>query len=225
MKKDIPLAILEQLEKFVNLQGELFQVERLSKSLIEVKDIDPQSNFVFKVVNYKIEKTLKLEIFKQPIDKNTVGGRKFWIDLKHLGHHFDSWKNLVESHNNISSFFDDVIIEEYFNQFVSRIEVIEPERNKPLSLQQLIVVDNYLEAIDVEVKNIAQSTQQEQISDAISDLRGELSSISKQSFVTRLAYIFAMITVRSMDLFRKISSSTSKLSMNKFLDKAIVRHE
>lgn len=52
-KKKLPITILKALESFVNLSGDKFIVTDPRDNLLSVVDVDEESDFYFKIVQYQ----------------------------------------------------------------------------------------------------------------------------------------------------------------------------
>ena len=59
MKKNIPLVVLETLEKYVRLRGEQFDLLHPEDFLLKVVDRDSNSNFYFNVEGFETKSGLK----------------------------------------------------------------------------------------------------------------------------------------------------------------------
>lgn len=83
--------VLESLEKYVQLNGDQFEVQVHEKFLLSITDKDKNSDFFFNIEESKIENELKLLIGWKPINNATTIGKRTWIDCKELDQYFNSW--------------------------------------------------------------------------------------------------------------------------------------
>jgi len=84
MKKKIPLIVLEELEKFVHLRGENFEIVRQDGFLLKAVDKDEESDFFFSIEDYKSENSFKLLIEFKPSNNQTIGSYRSWVEGKSL---------------------------------------------------------------------------------------------------------------------------------------------
>jgi hypothetical protein len=214
MKKNIPLVVLETLEKFVQLKGEQFDVIHPEKFLVKIVDKDNDSDFYFHIESYKVENGLKLQIDWKPVNKESIGNKKMWIEGKELDAYFSNWIKLLKAYETVNSFFDDPIIKSFTEEYYAEFEIIDEDaESRPLTSKQILLLDDHLEYIENNIEKY-QTEQNEaeiqEIKNSIQELRGKLTSKSKAWVIKNLANIWAKVTKQGTRLLKDFLSEAKK---------------
>ncbi|MFP3577855.1 hypothetical protein, partial [Brevibacillus sp. SIMBA_040] len=81
------------------------------------------------------------------------------VGEKALTTHFNKWIAYLESYNNVSSFYDDPILEAYQTEFVSNFEFLdESAETSPFHTTQILQLDNLLEQMSVRLIELSDDT-------------------------------------------------------------------
>lgn len=214
MKKKIPLMVLESLEKYVQLNGDQFEVQAHEKFLLSITDKDENSDFFFNIEESRIENGLKLLIGWKPTNEEAVIGKRTWIDCKELDAHFNNWILVLKGYDKVNSFFDDPILNSYAEDYYLEFEIVdEDSETKPFKPQQILMLDEHLESIENNLdkyKSESNEVQIEDIKNDINELRGKLTSKSKKCIIRNISTIWAKITKLGTPLLKEFLSEAKK---------------
>lgn len=214
MKKKLPLKVLKILEKFVTLQGNSFSIIEPDSFLLKVIDSDPNSDFYFNVEKYKSEKGLKLLISRKPVNDSTTDGDQVWIGIENLGEVFDKWLALLNEYERVKSFFDDPILNSFFEDYYSEFELLEDDVEiKPFSPKQILLLDEHLDYIESRIENHQTDANKERIQTIkkdIIELRDNLTTKPKAWVLKKFSMIFAKLTKEGTKFMKEFISEAKK---------------
>ncbi|EPR68060.1 hypothetical protein [Cyclobacterium qasimii] len=214
MKKKIPFVVLETLEKYVNLEGDQFNILPSKNFLLKIIDNDLESDFYFNVEEFKIEKELKLLIDLKPRNKSTTNNSRTWIEINKLDSVFYSWVNLLKDYGEINSFYDDPILKSFEDDYYSEFEIIEEDADiKPLKPTQIVLLDKYLEDVENSIENFATDNnivEIQEIKKDVINLRENLTSKPKAWIIRSLSKIWAKLTKQGTKFLKEFVSETRK---------------
>jgi hypothetical protein len=214
MKKNIPLNVLETLEKFVRLQGDEFIVLEPKEFLVRVKDNDEESAFYFNIEDYKNDKGLKLLIDWSPINKESIGNRKMWIDAKQLDEYFNNWTNLLKRYITVNSFYDDPILKSFVDSYYAEFEIVDEKADvEPLKPNQILLLDEHLEYIEQNIEKYQNDSNEEiiqEIKQDVVNLRESLTKKSKAWVIKNLSTIWGKMTKQGTKFLKEFVSESKK---------------
>ncbi|GGZ65291.1 hypothetical protein [Mesonia mobilis] len=214
MKKKLPLRILKSLEPFVNLIGEKFKVTEPKENLLLVLDIDSESDFYFKIVQYQKKQNGSFQFLMDRKPKNEDEPEKYrtWIEIKNLEIEFKKWLNLLEQYETTESFFDDPIVDSFKEEYYAEFEIIDEDADrKPLNTKQILLLDSHLEYIEEKIDNYKNEKNKEIVSEIkndVVDLRENLTNKSKKWVINRLATIWAKLSKQGTKFIKEFVNQT-----------------
>ena len=215
-KKKYPLAILKSLEEFVDLKGEKFIVKNSDNYLIEIVDIDENSNFSFLIKDYKQNQDGRYQVLleRNPYDENNTSKQTSWISVKDLKVYFNLWLKMLEQYENVKSFFDDPILKFYQEEYLQEFEINNEEAFcKPLTSKQILLIDDHLNNIVFKIDDYRDENNGNKIDDVkneISILRENITINSKIWVLKSLTRIWAKLNKLGPKFMREFLSETNK---------------
>ena len=214
MKKKLPLTVLESLEKFVQLNGEQFEIHAHEKFMLSLSDNDKNSDFFFNIEECKNENGLKLLIGWKPINKDNIISKRMWIDCKDLEIYFNNWIIVLKGYEKVNSFFDDPILNSYAEDYYSEFIIVDEDLETiPFKPQQILMLDAHLETIEDNIEKYKTEVNNEQIDDIkkdINELRGKLTIKSRKWIIRNISIIWAKITKLGTPLLKEFLSEAKK---------------
>jgi len=214
MKKKLPLAVLETLEKFVQLKGEQFEVVNPDQFLVKIIDKDIKSDFYFNIETFKIENGLKLIIDYKPHSKLNLSNVRFEIDEKGLGAQFNNWISLLKGYETVNSFFDDPIIKSFAEEYFAEFEIIDKDADtKPFSTKQILLIDEHLDYIENNIDKFKTNQNEIQIlgiKEEVKILRENLTTKPKVFIVKSLSLIWAKLTKQGTQFLKEFLTEAKK---------------
>lgn len=91
--KDKPLVLLELLDKFKKKKGDLFEVYKPKKLLLEINDKDLNSDFYFNIIDFRINEKFEIQIDRKPQSKRKTKNYREWIEVSELENKFTQNNN------------------------------------------------------------------------------------------------------------------------------------
>jgi hypothetical protein len=183
MKKKLPLTVLESLEKFVQLNGEQFEIHAHEKFMLSLSDNDKNSDFFFNIEECKNENGLKLLIGWKPINKDNIISKRMWIDCKDLEIYFNNWIIVLKGYEKVNSFFDDPILNSYAEDYYSEFIIVDEDLETiPFKPQQILMLDAHLETIEDNIEKYKTEVNNEQIEMTLSwnEIKDRALNFSKE---------------------------------------------
>lgn len=206
--------VLESLEKYVQLNGDQFQVQEHEKFLLCITDKDENSDFFFNIEESKIENGLKLLIGWKPINKETILSKRAWIDCKELDQYFNSWILVLNGYKKVNSFFDDPILNSFAEDYYSEFEIIDENAEiQPFNTKQILLLDEHLEYIENNLEKFKTEKNAQQLNDIkndIKELREKLTSKSKKWVIRNLSTVWAKITKQGTSFMKEFLTEAKK---------------
>jgi hypothetical protein len=214
-KKDVPLAVLRELEKFVAPKNEKIEVIKDSNFLFRAIDKDKNSDFYFNVEKYSIgsnDPVLLINYKPKSAKDNRVNKKS--IELKELETRFTSWLNLLNAYDDVKSFFDDPIIKAYSDEYFSEFQLMDDDINiNPFNMQQVLCLEAHLEYIAKKIdkyKNEENKQQIEDIKSDIANLTNRLTIDTKNIVWRKVTIIWAKITKIGISAYKELIASFKK---------------
>ncbi len=208
-KKDLPLLILKIFEKFVNLKDKRFIIKKDDNLLLNIEDIDKDSDFYFRVEQYQIDNSkVALLINRKPTSNIKNQPTREWYQSTDIDRIFNSWLEILTEYETTPSFFDDPIVENFKEEYFAEFEIIDEDSYKnPLKINQILLLDNYLDYIDKKINNYKTKNNEIQIieiQEDINDLRKNISTTPRAYVGDKLSKIWAKISKQGPKLIKDL---------------------
>jgi hypothetical protein len=216
-KKTIPLVILKAFESFVDLKGELFLVTQPENSLLKIIDNDKDSNFYFNAAQYEKQQggAYKLLIDYKPVSHIDPANSTVWIDVKDLQSYFKIWIGLLEEYAEVKSFFDDPILKSFTEEYYAEFEILDDDNAhiNPLSIKQIMLIDQHLEFIEENLEKYETESNREQLQEIKNDiiiLRNNLTNQSKAWVIKHLSKTWGKLTKQGTKFLKDFLTEAKK---------------
>ncbi len=216
-KKNIPLVILKAFESFVDLKGELFLVVPPENHLLKIVDNDENSDFYFIASQYEKQQggSYKLLIDLKPKSASVPSNHQIWIDTKDLETYFKNWLDLLKEYNSVKSFFDDPILKSFAKEYYAEFEILDDEEAdiNPLSIRQIMLLDQHLEYIEENIEKYETDNNRNQIQEIKNDvklIRENLTNQPKKWVVKHLSKTWAKLTKQGTKFLKDFLSEARK---------------
>lgn len=156
MEKEIPLGIRNILEEFAEEKANLFNVEFNSNCVVSFKDLDKNSDFIFKLEKIDVHQDKKTTyvIEYKPSNEENLNSARVRVTLSEIRIHFNNWKNLLKASNKKSILFDDPIANSYYEEIEEYFTIIDDDAElKGYSIKQQLKINEFLDSINVIISN------------------------------------------------------------------------
>lgn len=216
-KKDLPLAILKALEPYVKLKGGKFLIVEPENNLLKVIDKEEESTFHFTIEKYqKNINSAKFQFLmsRSPRNQDNIEVYQSWIDINNLSAQFDTWINLLDEYENIDSFYDDPILNSFYEEFFTEFEIVDDNADvDPFDTKRILLIDDYLEKLDTELEKYKTEDNKNEILEIQNDiivLRDNLTTKSKKWIVENVSKIWAKIAKKGTKFIKQFLSESQK---------------
>jgi hypothetical protein len=216
-KKNLPLVVLKAFENFVDLKGELFLVVPPENNLLKIIDNDEKSEFYFIASQYEKQQggAYKLLIDYKPKSASVPQNNQVWIETKDLETYFKNWIGLLGEYNNIKSFFDDPILKSFAKEYYAEFEILDDEEAdiNPLSVKQIMLLDEHLEYIEVNIEKyetLENKIQIQEIKNDVKLIRENLTIQSKKWIVKNVSITWAKLTKQGTKFLKDFLNEARK---------------
>lgn len=207
-KREIPLLVLEALERINRSDSELFRIVEKEGRIARLEDNHPNPNQYFEFVSFQ-NNELSLAI-KPRNEKNPIGCR-INIKVEHVDAYFDKWLKCLVRYER-STIFDDPILERYTEEAFNEFHLVDEDADtNSYDLQTQLLIDHFLANSIYNLKQFDESNEEvKSIKNDIEDLRGQQTQLTKKQVVTRLAKIFAKARKFSLVLLGELYVEAKK---------------
>lgn len=222
-KKDIPLVVHEILEPFVLKKGEHFTIDYNSNALLKFIDTEIDSDFNFEINKFEGD---VITLIIKPIDKSTIEERGVKISSKSLGTYFNNWITILEQYQKIKSVFDDPILKSFQEEYFAEFEILEDEKEKPLENNQILLLDEYLENLNLGLekhKTELNKIKIDEIQSEINALQENLTSQNKLEIAKKFSKILARIKKLGTTFLKEFITEGKKQIISKGI-KFLIEH-
>jgi len=230
MKKEIPLKLLEIVEKFIkeNIDCITFKIDK--DTYYTIIDKDKTSNFYFKIFkkkpdNISISPPPLLFIEKSPKTEDDISPVIIGGDYIKLNRLLTEWVSIIKKYNSIDSIFDDPILNSYQKDFYAQYVIIDDDANyEPFNTNQLLFLENYLTNLERNIEKYKNEENEKVITEIITDtklLKDELTQLSKNQVIKKLTIIWAKMQKESLKLIKEFVIEAKKEFFKYIIKKAI----
>lgn len=216
-KKDLPLVILKALQPFVKLKGEKFNVVDPENYLLKVEDKEEDSSFHFIIERYQKSDNSSTFLFlmsRSPKNENENKAYQTWVEIQNLTSQFDQWIKLLDEYESIDSFYDDPILNSYYEEFFNEFEIVDEDADvSPFNTKQILLIDEYLEKLENKLDEYKTQENQTKITEIQSDiviLRENLTTKSKKWIIDKVSKIWAKIAKSGTKFIKEFLTESKK---------------
>jgi len=190
MKKSIPLAVRKTLEKNGALNRSLFKAIYDSNSLTHLVDIDEESEFHF--IIKKFLGNGNFGVIYAPVSEVNIGQVSIEVNIDLLNKHLSNWIYLLTQYNKPSTFFDDPILQTYYDDLAPQFDIIEEGAEvKPFNFEQQKRLLQFLERTETIVSNEIDEQEAQPILILIQETKTTMSNSPKKKVIEKIRKIMA----------------------------------
>lgn len=216
-KKTLPLKLIEDIqvlyEKFrvhANSKNGLILIKEDKDLKIILHDIDPLSDFYFSISNpfFSREKSY-FKIDCKPANAISLEPFKNSVSPEGAFSYLQNWIGLIEKYNNIALTPNELLINQYEDEFFSGFEIIDDDAEfNSFDFPRQLLIQNFLQRT-VEILNEDNSDNSE-ITAEVNELKDNIQNLTKKVIVRKLSRIFAIVRKKSLELCKKILIEAGK---------------
>ena len=214
-KEQIPLRVHKAIEPYLDKKDKLFRKTDSEDELMHFKGSSIDSNFFFHIKSHRKNNNGKNQIYLsyQPYNEESVEPRLVWVDCSSINAHFQVWYKLLSGFNNTKTIFDDPIINEFKEEYFSYFEIIDEDKDKPLSQTAIIPVYEHFEDVKERLnkyKNKKNTSEIEEIQKDIEYLNDNLTNTGRQEIANRICTIWAKLTKQGVKFIKEFVEVSRK---------------
>jgi hypothetical protein len=212
MKKTIPLSVLETLQPVADANKELVKPIRDANALFHLIDIDPDSDFYFKVSKQENRQNLLHYLVEfKPRHRDMITDHGEWVTLEGILKHANNWVNTIKSFNKIRTYFDDPILQAYEDRFWQQVNIVDEDAEyMPFDFEQQQFLDDYLFSADQKIENLKTGKSENEVQQLLTlqtqarELRSELTKLPKHTIIKKLTRFWAGAQKVGLDVLKEV---------------------
>jgi hypothetical protein len=214
-KKELPLIVLKQLERFTSLQGKQFEIIDPENFLLKVVEIDDEPIFYFNIESYELNNSsYHFLMSRKPRSETFQGQYRTRIPIAKLEEQFAEWLKLLNQYESTHSFYDDPIVKAFSDEYFDDFEIIDEDADfAPLTTKQILILDEHLEYIEENIDKYKSEENEktiERVKQDITSLRKSLTSKSKSFVFRSLCNIWGKLTKLGTQFITDFTSETKR---------------
>lgn len=200
------LRDIEQLNSKMKVQlanhPEVKSVKRGEDELFHIHDIEDET-FLFKIYNPVLNNEHKIvyPVKYFPKNEQALKTASPQLNSTQVIGHLTNWLGLIKAYNQIQLSEDEVLINQYEEEFYDEFELLDDDANvKAFNPQQQEVIYNWLLAFEQDILNKAGDDVSKPLLIEVNNLRDDIQNLTKQQFVKRLSTLMAHIKKMGLKL-------------------------
>lgn len=213
MKKKLPLNIIKNFQPKENQDIYLVRPESGEGFLLHFSDIDPESEFYFRIIRFD-EKANKFLIEHSPSSSNSNASNQAWFSVGDLNNRFDAWLKLLSDFNETETIFDDPILKGFQDEYYASFEVVDENAStEPLTSNQILLLDEHLTEIENRIDEFVTDSNKEAIDEIKSDiveLKSDLTKKPKKWAIQKLSIVWGKLTKQGTKFIKEFLNEGKK---------------
>jgi hypothetical protein len=215
-KKDFPLAVLRELQKYTQQKGDEIEILSSKGYLIHIIDNDPESKFHFIIEKFEIDQrgVFYFHTQRSPVDSTTNGPKKERILMKDCFRYFEAWRSLILEFENTPFFLEDPIHKAFEKEFYDEFGKYERSDDGSIfSSNDIIKIDNTLQDIYLSLEQYKTDLNKEKIEEIQEDvlvIRNNLTQKTKKWVIKNIAKAWGKISKLGVKYLKDVASESRK---------------
>jgi CRISPR/Cas system CSM-associated protein Csm2 small subunit len=213
LNKKLPIALLREMKDFLP-NNKLCSILESDNFIFHVVDNDATSGFYFVIEKYS-EKAGYLLNYK-PKNINSTAHNFDYVEVKDIKTHFNIWYNCLLEYAELEIELKDPFLKNLEDQFLDGLNLEVENKNEPLTLKEIFLIEGHLSTIIDEIKNYKNeenSAQIEEIVEEATNLRSDLGNQTKERIAKGFSSILAKITKEGPEILKGIFKEAGKQLM------------
>jgi hypothetical protein len=219
INKSLPVNVLKALKDFMSsknvLHNSLYRITDPGKFLLKMIDIDSSSGFYFQIEEFDVKNGLLIEF--RPKDSNDTSVDRRFIQSQQISRLFEVWYECLVAYNEIEEFYADPFLRSLENDFLSDFDLNDEAKNEPLTLKQIIFIEEYLTKIEKEINAYSTTDNAKNIEEIVQEaayVKTQLGKQTKEWVAKKTSRILAKITKESPEILKAIFNEAGKQLMS-----------
>jgi hypothetical protein len=212
-KRDIPLVVIEALERYSKKSSDLFQIVNSEDALLRFEDVSDNPKQYFQFQDFKNSNNKQyLTISFKPKNSTDPTAYSTSVEVSKVESYFKNWIGLLERYNK-SEFLDDPILRQYEDEFYQELEITDSDADtNSYCFKTQLWLDKY---IDNTLKNLESGYPRdlpeiESIKKDLKDLQESQTGLTKKKVLKKLSKIFAKARKFGLKLSKDIYLEAQK---------------
>ena len=225
--KNLPIVVLQALKEFINSvdkkKNRLCHIADQESFLVRFVDNDLSSGFYFNIERHD---TNGLLVGYKPMNASQTADHRRYSSLGEIANIFSGWYDCLIAYDELSDFYDDPFLKKFEEEFLTDINLNEQAQNEPLTLKQILFLEEFLSKIESEItkyQNQINTKQIEEISQEAIYIQSQLGKQTKGWHAKRISKLFAKIVQEGpgilKDIFKEVGKEIMLQGVKYLLDK------
>jgi hypothetical protein len=217
LNKRLPIVVLQVIKKSIDNNSNLYKATSPGELILKLIDRETQSGFFFNIEKFDAKDGLLINF--KPMGQESTESLRAWITIKSLDQFLKTWVDCLNAYSEVGDLYEDQFLNEFEAEYLGNFQAFEDEiKNKPLTPNQMLVLDGYLEVITVEINNYLTDENSENIEEIIEEstyLRTQLGKQTREWIAKKFCSILAKITKEGPKVLKNIFKEAGKQIMEK----------
>lgn len=216
-KKKLPLKhaqdirdLYDKVRSYANTKNDLITIKEDKELKLLLIDNDSQSDFYFTLSNpsFPGEKS-HFDIVYTPANTTSLKPYNVVTNPDGVMASIKSWTDLIEKYNTINLTPNELLINQYEDEFFSGFEIIDDDAAfNSFDFPRQLLLQNFLKRT-VEILD-EEASDNSEIIEEVNKLKDNIQNLSKKVIVRKLSRIFAITRKKSLELCKKILIEAGK---------------
>jgi hypothetical protein len=206
-KRDLPLVVLEELEKYSKRSSELIKVENKGDVLLRFVDNHPNPKQYFEFIKFDNSNgKQKLTLSIKPKNSTDPSGHNISVEVGKIDPHFKNWLTCLERYKKVE-IFEDPLIKQYESEFYSEFEILDEDADvNSYSMETQIWLNEYIERSLIKLSEYDPDNNKEiqDIKLNLEELRDTQTRLTKKKVLKKLSQILAKARKHGLKLLGEL---------------------
>jgi len=216
-KKKLPLRhaqdihdLYDKVRSYATTKNDLITIIEDKELKLLLIDNDSHSDFYFTLSDpsFPSEKS-HFNIVYTPANNTSLKPYNAVTNADGVMASIKGWTDLIEKYNTINLTPNEILINQYEDEFFSGFEIIDDDAEfKSFDFPRQLLIQNFLQRT-LEILNEDDSDNTE-IIEEVNELKDNIQNLTKKIIVRKLSRIFAIVRKKSLELCKKIVIEAGK---------------
>lgn len=216
-KKKLPLklaqdihVLYDEVRSYAKTKNDLITIKEDKELKLLLIDNDSQSDFYFTLSDpsFSGEKSY-FNIVYTPAHTTSLKPYNTATNADGVMASIKGWTDLIEKYNTINLTPNEILINQYEDEFFSGFEIIDDDAEfNSFDFPRQLLIQNFLQRT-VEILN-EEAVDNSEIIEEVNELKDNIQNLTKKVIVRKLSRIFAIVRKKSLELCKKILIEAGK---------------
>ncbi len=206
-ERTLPLLLLEKLETPIKQNNDILKIVETEENVLLFKDMSFNSGFYFsidKITNVANKEGIAYS--QKPRSNAEPVAFSSSTNIELLPGIFAKWIALIKAYTKYDYLLEDPIESAYAEEFIEATLIDKKKANSYFTVAEQLALDSYLEFVQPILEKEIKSGNEKlvPIMDAVTELKDNQTSMTKEVVVKKLSIIWAKARKEGLSILKKI---------------------